>query len=95
MGINKAMEEQDRMIREALESAPRSLVRFAPEKGKIDYRLKRMNERKPRKLNAADIMLAEKLLEEAERQPPQVCMVEIIGARLARRDEDAGSGMRT
>ena len=34
--------EQDRRIREALASETSSLVRFAPEKGKIDCRLKRM-----------------------------------------------------
>lgn len=89
MGINQAMEEQDRLIREALASAPRSLVRFAPEKGKIDYRLKRMNERKPRKPTEDDIMRAAKLLEEAESTPEQRYLaalewyhVNILGARM-------------
>lgn len=70
MGRNQLIEEQDRMIREALASAPRSLVRFAPEKGKLDCRLKRMNEREPRKLTEADVKRAAQLLNEACSGPP-------------------------
>lgn len=62
--------ERERRIREALASAPRSLVRFAPEKGKLDCRLKRMNEREPRKLTEADVKRAAQLLDEAGNGPP-------------------------
>lgn len=70
MGLNQAMEEQDRLIREALASAHRSLVQFAPEKGKLDCRLKRMNERKPSKLTEGDVKRAAQLLDEAWSGPP-------------------------
>lgn len=63
------MEEQDRLIREALASAPRSLARFAPEKGKLDCRLKRMNERVPRKLTEADVKRAAQILDKAWSAP--------------------------
>lgn len=82
MGLNQAMEEQDRLIREALASAPRSLVRFAPEKGKIDYRLKRMNERKPRMLTEADVKRAAQLLDEAG-SVPYITLDEIMASLLA------------
>lgn len=57
-------------IREALGTAPRSLVRFAPDKGKLDCRLIHLSEQKRRKLTEADVKRAERLLLDAEPQPP-------------------------
>lgn len=85
MGLNQAMEEQDRLIREALASAPRSLVRFAPEKGKLDCRLKRMNEREPRKLTEEDVKRAAQILDEAWSKP-YFALDEIMASLLERRD---------
>ena len=74
--------ERERRIREALASAPRSLVRFAPEKGKLDCRLKRMNEREPRKLTEADVKRAAQLLDEAGSEP-YITLDEIMASMLA------------
>lgn len=76
--------EQDRLIREALASAPRSLVRYVPEKGKLDCRLKRMSERALRKLTKADVTRAAQLLDEAGSEP-YITLDEIVASLLERR----------
>ncbi len=63
----KAREER---IREALDHVSRKVVQFAPEKGKLDCRLKRMNEREPRKLTEADVKRAAQILDKAWSGPP-------------------------
>lgn len=62
--------EKEERIREALEHVGSKIVRFATEKGKLDCRLKRMNERAPRKLTAGDVKRAAQLLDEAWSGPP-------------------------
>ena len=91
--------ERARRIREALENEPGALVWFAPEKGKIDCRLKRMNEREPRKLTEADVKRAAQILDKAWSEP-YITLDEIMAsllaepniARAAQLLDEAGSG---
>lgn len=91
--------ERERRIREALANAPRSLVRFAPEKGKLDCRLKRMNEREPKKLTEADVKRAAQILDKAWSEP-YITLDEIMASLLAETNieraakllKEAGSG---
>lgn len=76
--------ERERRIREALASATSSLVRFAPEKGKIDCRLKRMSERALRKLTKADVTRAAQILDKAWSEP-YITLDEIVASLLERR----------
>jgi hypothetical protein len=77
--------ERARRIREELENQPRPLVRFAPEKGKLDCRLKRMSERALRKLTKADVTRAAQLLDKAWSEP-YITLDEIMESLLERRD---------
>lgn len=73
--------EQEVRIREALKHVSRKVVQFAPEKGKLDCRLKRMNEREPRKLTEADVKRAAQILDKAWREP-YITLDEIVALQL-------------